>query len=99
RTRRSLGPRRYPELLEIQALRLRLRPVVAPGAARWLDRWLRLRAEARGAEGDNLSGPARSSRHGNRNQFPPGPFRLRRPILEQRVAAGIAQAHDEDDLG
>ena len=34
-----------------------------------------------------------------RSQFPPRPFHLRRPILQQRLAAGTSQADDETDLG
>ena len=38
-------------------------------------------------------------RQGHRNQFPPRSFDLRRSILQQRLAAGTAQADEQAHLG
>ncbi len=50
-------------------------------------------------EGCRLPAASARRRQGHRNQFPPRSFHLRRPLLQQRLAAGTAQADEQAHLG
>src|SRR5215472_15884470 len=93
------GLRSRPRLLAEAAHRSRLRSLLAEVAERRPDRRHYLRTEVScGEECNHAINRLRRPQH-PRSQLPARSFYLRRAICQQRLAAGIAQADVEADLG